>query len=356
MLIKQLKISPSPFSESNPVQPNTNWHFKNQAQIFQEKRDETASYEITNEDVSVEMDAKSTHSIIPKGETATHPTVGQTTNILSPEEVEQSKIDSKNLVSGQESMLNSFEFLGEVDPTQKASPQNPIAPNLSESQKIAKAPDPSGNSVLYKLHSMGQLSFIFSDDEEKQKKRPDELLRKERYSIEQEIAKGGMGQVELVKDNDLKRTVALKSMLPAQASRQNALERFVEEAQMTGQLEHPNIVPIYDIGIDSKNRVYFTMKFIEGWTLEKVIQKLKFSDREAQEKYSQTYLLQLFIQICNAIAFAHSRNVIHRDLKPANIMLGPFGEMIVMDWGLAKGARKKRSLPTRRKRRKKVLK
>lgn len=159
---------------------------------------------------------------------------------------------------------------------------------------------------------------------------------KTRYTYTKHIAEGGMGRVDLVKDNDLNRYVAKKSILDVHMDDGGILERFVEEAQATGQLDHPNIVPVHDIGMDDEGQMYFTMKYIRGKTLEDVLDGLRAGDREYEEEYSSTRMLQIFNQICNAIAFAHSKGVIHRDLKPANIMLGSFGEVIVMDWGLAK--------------------
>jgi serine/threonine protein kinase len=157
---------------------------------------------------------------------------------------------------------------------------------------------------------------------------------KERYLIEGEIARGGMGAVLRAVDCDIHREVAVKYMLDAKDPKKQA--RFVEEAQINGQLEHPNIVPVYDLGIDAKKRPFIMMKMVKGRSLKDVLDQLRDNPRQAEKEWSLGRLLNILVNICNALAFAHSRGVIHRDLKPANIMLGDFGEVYVMDWGLAK--------------------
>jgi serine/threonine protein kinase len=112
--------------------------------------------------------------------------------------------------------------------------------------------------------------------------------------------------------------------------------RFVEEAQITGQLEHPNIVPIRELGVDAQKRLFFSMKMVRGRSLAQVLDELRTNFRQAEKEYTQTKLLNILVGVCNALAYAHSRGVIHRDLKLANIMLGDFGEVYVMDWVLAK--------------------
>jgi len=154
-----------------------------------------------------------------------------------------------------------------------------------------------------------------------------------RYLLEGEIARGGMGAILRGIDRDLRREVAVKVMLDAQNSRQKA--RFVEEAQITGQLEHPNIVPVHELGVDEQKRPYFSMKMVRGRSLAQIIETLRDRPAEATE-YTQGRLVNILVGVCHALAYAHSRGVLHRDLKPANIMVGDFGEVYVMDWGLAK--------------------
>ena len=159
---------------------------------------------------------------------------------------------------------------------------------------------------------------------------------RKRYVVIREIARGGMGKVLEVEDTDLRRSVALKVLRKELVNRRDLVERFLEEAQITGQLEHPNIVPVHEIGIDGKGNLYFTMKLVEGLGLNEILNRLRAGDKDMLREYSVARLLEMFLKLCEGIAFAHSRGVIHRDLKPANIMVGRFGEVQIMDWGVAK--------------------
>jgi len=139
------------------------------------------------------------------------------------------------------------------------------------------------------------------------------------------IARGGMGVVFTAEDENLQRRVALK-VLDVPTTDGDLANRLIREARVLAALEHPGIVPVHDVGTLADGRVFYTMKFVEGKRLDEYIGSVaSFPDR-----------LRLFLRICDAVAFAHARGVLHRDLKPANIMVGPFGEVLVMDWGLAK--------------------
>ena len=146
-----------------------------------------------------------------------------------------------------------------------------------------------------------------------------------RYRLLERIARGGMGVVFAAEDEKLQRRVALKVLDPPGTSNDLA-NRLLREARVLAQLEHPGIVPVHDVGTLADGRVFYTMKFVKGQRLDQHIVAVdSIPDR-----------LRLFLRICDAVAFAHARGVLHRDLKPANIMVGPFGEVLVMDWGLAK--------------------
>ena len=155
-----------------------------------------------------------------------------------------------------------------------------------------------------------------------------------RYLLEGEIARGGMGAVLRAVDCDIRREVAVKYLLDQSDAGKKA--RFVEEAQITGQLEHPNIVPIHELGVDALKRLFFSMKMVRGRSLAQVLEELRQHPKTAEKEWSLGRLLNVFGNMCNALAYAHSRGVVHRDLKPANVMIGDFGEVYVMDWGLAK--------------------
>lgn len=157
-----------------------------------------------------------------------------------------------------------------------------------------------------------------------------------KYELGPVIAQGGMGVIHQARDLNSRRIVALK-VLPEKlpAPRQDLL-RFVREAQLTSQLEHPNIVPLHEIGLDEAGHVYYTMKLVEGRTLTSILQAIRKQDAATTADFPLARLLAIFQKVCDAVAFAHSRGVVHRDLKPDNIMVGSFGEVQVMDWGLAK--------------------
>lgn len=164
------------------------------------------------------------------------------------------------------------------------------------------------------------------------------LTRKpqEKYKFRKSIGHGGMKVVIQVKDRDTTRDIAMAILPDAQSRPKRDILRFVEEARITASLEHPNIVPVHDIGVDQHGSPYFTMKLIKGENLASVIRKLHDGDPEYLENYTLDKLLLIYIKICNGVAFAHSKGVLHLDLKPENVQLGDFGEVIIMDWGLAK--------------------
>ncbi len=194
----------------------------------------------------------------------------------------------------------------------------------------------------------------------------------ERYVVQDCVGKGGMGAVLRVWDNDLRRHLAMKVLLsaeddsgsPGAAPKMDAesvdrlledlrkhvgdaelepspatpevtddtkVRRFLEEAQITSQLDHPGIVPVHEVGLDDGGRVYFTMKLVKGETLRSVFGRVHDGDSD----WTTTRALSLLLRVCEAMSYAHNKGVVHRDLKPANIMVGAFGEVYVMDWGLA---------------------
>lgn len=145
-----------------------------------------------------------------------------------------------------------------------------------------------------------------------------------------EIARGGMGVVLKGRDPDLGRDVAMKVLHPDHAGDLAMIQRFIEEAQIGGQLQHPGILPIYELGLDVNLRPYFTMRLVEGRTLAALL------DERINATQDLGRFLAVFEQVCQTVAYAHARGVIHRDLKPSNIMVGAFGEVQVVDWGLSK--------------------
>ena len=162
-----------------------------------------------------------------------------------------------------------------------------------------------------------------------------------RYESRKEIAQGGMGAILRVWDGDLRRHLAMKVVLPRFVKEgaggrpevdERVLGRFLEEAQVTGQLDHPGIVPVHEIGLDEEGRLFFTMRLVRGRDLEQIFELV----RDGKEGWTRTRAVSVLLKVCEAMAFAHAKEVIHRDLKPANVMVGRFGEVYVMDWGLAR--------------------
>ncbi len=157
-----------------------------------------------------------------------------------------------------------------------------------------------------------------------------------RYRVLWGHAKGGLGEVFLAEDTELHRRVALKEIQARHARNAVSRERFVAEAEITGNLEHPGVVPVYGLGTHADGRPFYAMRFIEGEDLATAIRRFHARRTPNFTGLEFRWLLRKLIDVCNTVAYAHSRGVLHRDLKPSNIMIGPFGETLVMDWGVAK--------------------
>jgi len=213
-------------------------------------------------------------------------------------------------------------------------------------KNVAASREPSIRAFLSKDAGRGNVDL----DDEAPRDEPDSGVqgrleqiasRTGRYQLREEVARGGMGVILKVWDKDLRRTLAMKatfgnakelsgSNVPTEAK--ESLARFLDEAQITSQLDHPGIVPVHELGFDEEGRMYFTMRLVKGRTLDEIIRLA----RKDEEGWSRPGAVGVLLKVCEAMAFAHSKGVIHRDLKPANIMVGKFGEVYVMDWGLAK--------------------
>jgi serine/threonine-protein kinase len=161
-----------------------------------------------------------------------------------------------------------------------------------------------------------------------------------RFRVLRPHARGGLGQVSVAEDTELHREVALKEIQPKYAEDETSRHRFLVEAEVTGRLEHPSIVPVYSLGQFDDGRPFYVMRFIRGDSLQEAIAELH--DPARSNRTPHAWLLELrkllrrFHDVCNAVDYAHSRGILHRDLKPGNIMLGKYGETLVVDWGLAK--------------------
>ncbi|HEX5050276.1 MAG TPA: serine/threonine-protein kinase [Planctomycetota bacterium] len=159
-----------------------------------------------------------------------------------------------------------------------------------------------------------------------------------RYVAQRELGRGGMGEVIQVWDRELRRPLAMKVLPRLHAagsdgrSERDAVVRFLEEAQITAQLDHPGIVPVHELGVGDDGRAFFTMSLIRGRTFGEVIEFV----HTRRDDWSLTRAVSVLLRVCEAVAFAHDRGVVHRDLKPANVMVGSYGETYVVDWGLAR--------------------
>ncbi len=166
------------------------------------------------------------------------------------------------------------------------------------------------------------------------------VARALRFRVLRPLAKGGLGEVFVARDEELRREVALKLIQQQFADDTDSRDRFLFEAEITGRLEHPGVIPVYGLGVDEKGRPYYAMRFIRGESLKEAVARFHRADGPTREPGERSLalreLLGRFINVCNTIAYAHGRGVLHRDLKPANVMLGDYGETLVVDWGLAK--------------------
>lgn len=199
-----------------------------------------------------------------------------------------------------------------LDPTAAPSPCDQLAAVMADSQRDASA-------LRDELRQISALTPIES-----------------RYEVGEEIGRGSMGRVHRVRDRALHRDLAMKTVDvegESDGARKTALlGRFLREARITGQLDHPGIVPVHDVGVDGQGRVYFTMSMVRGRTLGDVFGEACRSGGD----WTLPRILGVLTRVCETMSYAHSRRVIHRDLKPSNIMVGPYGEVYVMDWGVAR--------------------
>ena len=157
-----------------------------------------------------------------------------------------------------------------------------------------------------------------------------------RYVLQKLLGEGAMGEVLLARDLDIGRDVALKRIL-SNTKDPVFMARFIDEIRLMGKLEHPNIAPIYDVGLDENDQVFFVMRFVNGKTLDSIIKLLRAGDLATHNAFPFMRRLEIFVGILHALEFAHAKGILHRDIKPENVMVGEHGEVAVMDWGIARG-------------------
>jgi len=166
--------------------------------------------------------------------------------------------------------------------------------------------------------------------EETDRPLPEKIFQNTRYAYFKTIARSGKAIISSCKDRHLGRVICHKKLRPEIADDPVEQMRLLREARVTASLQHPNTVPIYEVGRDQKGRIYFTMKLVHGFTLRELF------DEKYRDRYDLVQLVDVLIQVAHALRYAHSHRVIHRDIKPENVLIGPFGEVLVLDWGLAK--------------------
>ncbi len=201
-------------------------------------------------------------------------------------------------------------------------------PQFDQTEIFSKSDDGLGRTTVPENQRPGQSTPTASCDT---------LDSRLRFETARELARGGLGRVLLAHDSHLDRDVAIKEMLGSPMERVERVERFFHEAQLTGQLEHPGIVPVYAVGVSHMGLPFYAMKLIHGRTLYEMIQEVQeipAKDPEWETKFHE--LIRIVIETCNAVAFAHSKGILHRDIKPHNIMVGTYGETMLVDWGLAR--------------------
>ena len=224
------------------------------------------------------------------------------------------------------------------DRSQQKEPAGDETLRITDSSKILRAQSEHTIRVLVSRPPSEPAAFPPADSE-KSRCGPLNVQGGHKYDIERLVARGGMGAIYKTRDVQCERVVALK-MLPTTTAGElppNSQALFVSEAQITSQLEHPNIVPIHELGTDEEGNTFYTMKYIRGVSLSEILSSLRRGDNPAViEQYPLGRLLTIFQKACDAVAFAHSKGIIHRDLKPGNIMIGDYGEVLVLDWGLAR--------------------
>jgi serine/threonine protein kinase len=166
---------------------------------------------------------------------------------------------------------------------------------------------------------------------------PDHVVNSDmRYTQFKTVAKGGKCLIQSCKDYHLSRIIAHKSLLKEIADDPFEQRRFLREARVTAMLQHPNTIPVYELSRDNRGHYFFTMKLVEGYTLREVLDTSTEEGTLPVDGYGFHRMVTILIQVANALDYAHNHGVVHRDIKPANILMGPFGEVLLLDWGLAK--------------------
>ncbi|MEE2789600.1 MAG: bifunctional serine/threonine-protein kinase/formylglycine-generating enzyme family protein [Myxococcota bacterium] len=232
-------------------------------------------------------------------------------------------------------LMHTIEKYRLVDPSELSVEESNTVTSLHEGDSVDISGAGSYHPSVASLVQAGE-PMTRTEAKTEAPTEPNESTSPKKYDVLNEVARGGVGVIQLVRDKDLLRKIVMKTLIDGNHADNYVRQKFIEEAQITAQLEHPNIVPVHEFGYLSGGEVFFTMKRIQGRTLKDVLRKLRKGDAEVAEAFGRTRLINIFQSVCQAIAFAHSRGVLHRDIKPSNVMIGEYGETLVLDWGVAK--------------------
>ncbi|MFT7625637.1 MAG: serine/threonine protein kinase, partial [Myxococcota bacterium] len=261
----------------------------------------------------------------------------------APSEAAPSKPPARKKAAAKKKESSAAAGRGRADPTVKVDDGKKVKGNSGHSNtsktvvgKSSKRLLPPGGTLMSALPDVALGQPVELKHVTGQHKIASELRKADgRYVLGQELGRGGMGIVRLVKDLDIGRKIAMKTLNPDDPDFASLVQPLVEEAQTTGQLQHPNIIPVYELGVLPDGDVFYTMKAVSGMTLKDVLRRMRAGDEETLTEYTERKLLGVFEQICLAMHYAHNSGVVHRDLKPDNVLLGAYGEVLVMDWGIA---------------------
>ncbi|MDP7034939.1 MAG: serine/threonine-protein kinase, partial [Planctomycetota bacterium] len=217
---------------------------------------------------------------------------------------------------------------------------SPPSGDASLDATLLETPSPSGaSSTDATVFEDPDIETTFTQSSGQASTPPGEPSRFGRFTDVKFLAEGGMGQILEATDPAIDRRVAIKILQPDIESHQFHLVKFRNEFRLTGQLEHPGIVPVHETGQTEDGRVYFCMKLVQGESLAELLETYRDLAVQQNKPFDPTPFLRHLLRVCDALSFAHARGIVHRDLKPANLMVGAFGEVLVMDWGLARKVR-----------------
>jgi serine/threonine protein kinase len=235
------------------------------------------------------------------------------------------------------------ELMHDSDGWRPLDGQGAIAPPRRNTTIDRPTPEDTGLGMVAALPStVDHVTRVSdrSDDPTTDRYVAEQTAKGDRFHILRLHKKGGLGEVSVALDSELNRKVALKQLQPWHADHPDSRRRFVREAEICGRLEHPGIVPVYGFGNDAHGRPFYAMRFVDGESLADAIERFHAAHTSSSSSGKRSLelrkLLSCFIDVCNAVEYAHSRGVLHRDIKPGNIMLGKYGETLLVDWGLAK--------------------